>query len=314
MSGIVVTNELEAITQRTRKWLYWSIGAHVVFFLMLSLYDKIVPEPLAITEITWIDPVEAATPELPAAVARSEPAPAAKVSPARPSPRKVDDSFKREHPIAEVAPDPQSIEAIQDRLSERLASLQRNAATRPKKIASLALPSPVGRPKLAGAVDVARISRPSALTRTQTAKPNPIALTRSTRPTVRKAAVATPLPERPTARAQSDATESAARRELAGAQMTGPVADRPIISYDTPSYPEWAKREGVEASVMIYFVVLPDGQVKENVMVQKTSGFADFDDNAVNAILAWRFQALRGGKTGEQWGTIMFHYRLSDGN
>ncbi len=152
------------------------------------------------------------------------------------------------------------------------------------------------------------------MTRTKTAKPNPSLLTRSAKPTLRKAVVATPLPERPAARAQSDVTENAARRELDGAQMTGPVSDRPIISYTAPSYPEWAKREGVEASVMIYFVVLPDGHVKENVMVQKTSGFTDFDDNAVNAILAWRFQPLRGGKTGEQWGTIMFNYRLSDGN
>ncbi|MEE9271272.1 MAG: TonB family protein [Candidatus Krumholzibacteria bacterium] len=313
MAGQIVTEELEVIRQRTRKWLYWSIGAHALLFLMLSLYHKIIPEPLAITEITWIDPVEAATPALPVAVAKSEPAPAEKTSPERPSPRKIDDNFKREQPLAELAPDPQSIQAIQDKLSERLASLQRDATTRPKKIASLAAPSPVGRPKLAGVADDARTGRQTDLTRTEVSTPNPIALTRS-RTTIKKAAVATPVPKRPVARAQNDATESAAQREVAGAQMTGPVADRPIISYNTPVYPEWAKSEGVQASVMIYFVVLPDGHVKENVMVQKTSGFTDFDDNAVNAILAWRFAPLKGSVTGEQWGTIMFHYRLTGGN
>jgi TonB family protein len=65
---------------------------------------------------------------------------------------------------------------------------------------------------------------------------------------------------------------------------------------------------------MIYFVVLADGRVKENVMVQRTSGFADFDQNAVDAILAWRFESLAAGKTGEQWGTILFHYRLRSAN
>lgn len=314
MNGVTVTHELLAIRQRTRKWLYRSIGAHVLLFAFLSLYHRIVPEPPAITEITWIDDVETtAALALTAVATGNEAAPGDRTTLPRPSPRKIDETFERERPIAGLAPQAQSIEAIQDKLSERLASLQREATTKPKKIASLAIPTPVARPKLAGAIDVARTTRPGVLTRTATAKPKPIALTRS-RTTIEKAHVATPLPERPAARARSDATESAARRELAGAQMTGPVADRPIISYNTPSYPEWAKREGVQASVMIYFVVLPDGHVKENVMVQKTSGFTDFDDNAVNAILAWRFQALRGGTTGEQWGTIMFHYRLSGAN
>jgi TonB family protein len=68
----------------------------------------------------------------------------------------------------------------------------------------------------------------------------------------------------------------------------------------------------VEGSVTIYFVVLPDGRVKENIMLQKTSGFSDFDDNALNALKMWRFKPLEGGATGEQWGTITFHYRLTD--
>jgi TonB family protein len=50
--------------------------------------------------------------------------------------------------------------------------------------------------------------------------------------------------------------------------------------------------------------------VKENVVIQKTAGFGDFDENARLAIRAWRFEPLRGGRTGEQWGTITFHYRL----
>ncbi len=106
-------------------------------------------------------------------------------------------------------------------------------------------------------------------------------------------------------------TDSETSRTLAGAQLSGPVADRPLISYSTPVYPEWAKREGVEGTTKIYFIVLPDGRVKENIVIEKTSGFEDFDRNAAQALLAWRFQPLAGSQTGEQWGRIAFHYRLS---
>ena len=113
----------------------------------------------------------------------------------------------------------------------------------------------------------------------------------------------------PTTRLKAEKAESTARKTVAGMTVTGPVADRGLISFEKPQYPEWAKDEAVEGSVNIYFVVLPDGKVKENVMIQKTSGFADFDRNATEALLAWRFEPLRGGS--EQWGTITIHYRLN---
>ena len=71
-----------------------------------------------------------------------------------------------------------------------------------------------------------------------------------------------------------------------------------------------AQREGAEGSVTLYFIVRPDGSIKENVLVQKTAGFEDFDENARAALRAWRFAALPRGQTGEQWGTITFHFRL----
>jgi TonB family protein len=83
-----------------------------------------------------------------------------------------------------------------------------------------------------------------------------------------------------------------------------------VLQSAVPEYPEWAKREAVEGSVTLYFVVRPDGGVKENVVIQKTAGFGDFDENARLAIRAWRFEPLRNGRTGEQWGTITFHFRL----
>ena len=112
------------------------------------------------------------------------------------------------------------------------------------------------------------------------------------------------------AAAPAKAGQSTASRTIAGASLAGPIADRPVLFYTLPVYPEWAKEEAVEGSVTLYFVVLPDGSVKENVMVQKTAGFGEFDENARAALRAWRFEALKGGRTGEQWGTITFHFRL----
>jgi len=94
--------------------------------------------------------------------------------------------------------------------------------------------------------------------------------------------------------------------------LAGPIADRPVIAYTRPVYPEWAKRDAVEGSVTLYFVVRPDGGIKENVLVQKTAGFEDFDESARTALRAWRFAPLREGRTGEQWGTITFHFRLRE--
>jgi len=37
-----------------------------------------------------------------------------------------------------------------------------------------------------------------------------------------------------------------------------------------------------------------------------------FQDNARVALRGWRFEPLHAGRTGEQWGTITFHFRLRD--
>ena len=114
-------------------------------------------------------------------------------------------------------------------------------------------------------------------------------------------------------RSKPQDVDNAKVRKLAGASLLGPIADRNILQQQTPAYPDWAEVQGVEATVSLYFVVRPDGHIKENILVEKTSGFEDFDANAVTALRGWRFEALGPGSTGEQWGRITFHYRLSSG-
>jgi TonB family protein len=204
---------------------------------------------------------------------------------------------------------------VTDILDERISTIENNASDSATRLASLVPPPKVGVPALAGvraSETAGGGTTPSALQRD--ASPGagaPAALRRiegaPSRP-VMAAVVGDGPPVSATPAVQPE--DSRRTRDLAGARIIGPVADRAVLSYQVPDYPEWAKREGIEGTVTLYFFVLPDGHVKENVLVERTSGFADFDDGAVKALLAWRFAALPGGS--EQWGRITFHYRLGD--
>jgi len=48
-------------------------------------------------------------------------------------------------------------------------------------------------------------------------------------------------------------------------------------------------------------------------MVQKTAGFEDFDENAIRALVTWRFEPLQAGRRASS-GNDHVHYRLSDAN
>lgn len=305
-----LTREFAVITGRTRKCTALSVGIHLLLLLWFFVACRVPPEEEGLTEIVFIDPVEPLPAALPTAVAKSDPAPTTRIERQSADPREA--KFEREVPVADMAPEPQELKRVEDKVSEKLASLRTRVVEKTVDIAALSTPSPVGRPKLAGTSDAFQSPTRTELSRTEPMAPKPIALSRNNRRIVQAEIISVPVNTVPVDRARPKREESDARRVLAGAQLTGPVADRPILSYDVPDYPEWAKNEAIEGSVAIYFVVLPDGSVKENVMVEKTAGFADFDENAVRALLAWRFAPLEGGGTGEQWGTITFHYRLSD--
>jgi protein TonB len=302
--------ELQRATVRTRRCMGISVIAHLLLFSALTLVRAVTPDDGGVTEITWIDPSELVT-ELPPAEPEPAPVEPTRAPPVKPEPKPL--KFQRQEEVADLAPNPQDVQAAQAKLSERLSSLQKASSTSLPSLAAPKTTTTPRRPKLAAAPTKSTRTAPSDLKRTEGSAPSvPTTLKRS-RPNVQKAALDTALPEIDRG-PKNKVPTSNIKRSLAGADMTGPVADRKIVSYDKPHYPDWAKREGVEGSVMIYFVVRPDGSVGENVMVQKTSGFADFDDNAVQAILLWRFQPLAAGTSGDQWGTIEFHYRLGDAN
>jgi TonB family protein len=303
--------DLEESRGRTGWTMSASLLVHGALLLWLLFLKPAGGAVETLTEITLLDSAQ-----VQAMAAAGAPAPAS------PGPREtglrrsddVDDHFRRQSKTADFAPDPQSDLASADRVSARLASLRQDVhvPVTGGEGAPMALWStPAGVPNSTGGGGTAArgLDRGKELGGGQA-----VALGRgggsSGAGPARAADVAVSgLATTPAPASESD---SHARRSVAGAQIAGPIADRPVLQVVTPLYPDWAKRDGVEATVTLYFIVRSDGSVKENVLVQKTAGFAEFDDNARAALAAWRFEPLHGGRTGDQWGTITFHYKLRD--
>jgi TonB family protein len=291
MDALTISLELAAIKEQTRRLALWSLIAHaaaaVVFLAAATQPRTEAADDYVITEITWLDP--APEPE-PVVIARTETPvePEPVVVQARPEPVMPD----RDGSVAMV----QQLTAVNpgERSRELIAAGSLEPAARPRTPATLGSFTPrQARPRQdlgRGATGAATV--PAQLTKKQ---PGIVAAARPTAP-----------------RARPETMLAAAEEILPGISLAGEVSGRQLVSYTTPAYPEWAKRDGVEVSVELFFTVLPSGRVKENVLVQRTSGYDDFDRRAKQALATWRFESLSAGTVGEQWGRIEFKYRLRD--
>jgi TonB family protein len=97
-----------------------------------------------------------------------------------------------------------------------------------------------------------------------------------------------------------------------GFEIGGPVGDRKILHRILPEYPDWAEQKGIIAMVKIYFTVKPDGTLRTSLRVLRSSGYAELDDLAKQALLQWRFSPTSDNSTAESaWGVITFRFTLS---
>jgi TonB family protein len=92
--------------------------------------------------------------------------------------------------------------------------------------------------------------------------------------------------------------------------ITGPLANRAVTHREIPAYPDWARAKGIEANVALQFTVTPEGQVKDNILVVRTSGYPQMDEIAVNALKKWTFAALPQDKWRDEVGTITFNFSV----
>lgn len=94
-----------------------------------------------------------------------------------------------------------------------------------------------------------------------------------------------------------------------GGSISGEVKDREILHRENPPVPRWLEEKGVEAEVVIRFVVNPDGEVGDKVFVEKTSGYAELDRLAIEALKKFIFAPLPlNVRQVEQSGTIVIRF------
>ncbi len=100
-----------------------------------------------------------------------------------------------------------------------------------------------------------------------------------------------------------------AKPEKKTVEITGPIVGRKILTSYVPVYPDWARAEHIEADVVIKFYVSPEGEIREKLYLERTSGYSKLDRLAMEAIKKWVFEPLET-KGGDQWGIITFRYLL----
>jgi len=85
----------------------------------------------------------------------------------------------------------------------------------------------------------------------------------------------------------------------------------PVPVYNpTPSYPDIARRAGVEGTVYIKMWVTKEGKVKQAEVVKSTSNI--FDQNAMDAAVTWKFTpAIMNNAPISVWVTVPFKFRLN---
>ena len=113
-------------------------------------------------------------------------------------------------------------------------------------------------------------------------------------------------PDARLARRQAAAADAPQKK---GMEIEGPLADRRIVSYAVPTFPKWAKDQGIlEAELAIRFTVDEEGSVMSGMRVQRTSGFGRLDRLAMESLASWKFVPAPGA--GAQWGVITFRFLL----
>ena len=75
-------------------------------------------------------------------------------------------------------------------------------------------------------------------------------------------------------------------------------------------YPDSAQANGEEGTVLVRVYVRPNGRASR-VRVDRSSGFTDLDNAAVESVLNWRFiPAMRNGDTVSDWAAVKIVYQL----
>lgn len=296
MDTLTISLEIAAIQEKTRRLALWSFlihaGAAVLFLVGASQPRQIEKPEFTITEITWFDEIVET--------------------------EKLEIAPVQEDSVTELAVETEPIFPEADNsvalVQQRLDALRADTHSR-QQITQVAGVATRSTPKTA-ALGVFVPSTPAPTRRLDRGLPQSAqqaAKLHKKRTSVVAAANQLPGDVVNNAPSQKEKNQQEILKEIQpGISLAGEVSQRQLLSHLVPQYPEWAKREGVEVSVRLYFTVLPGGMVKENILIERTSGYDDFDRRARSALATWQFEQLPPGSLKEQWGRIEFKYRLRD--
>ncbi len=93
--------------------------------------------------------------------------------------------------------------------------------------------------------------------------------------------------------------------------MEGPLKYRKILKLELPPYPRWAEEKGIETSVSIRLWVDPKGKTKDNMYLEKTSGYAELDSLAMQYLARFMFVRIPDDQPQEdEWGVATFRFEL----
>lgn len=98
------------------------------------------------------------------------------------------------------------------------------------------------------------------------------------------------------------------------AKIEGELAGRSIKRQVNPVYPDWAKKQGVEAVVRFRLTVLPNGFLKmDDLQLDQTSGYRELDTDVYEALIQWEFTPLPPESPQvDQGGVISFAFSLKN--
>ena len=93
--------------------------------------------------------------------------------------------------------------------------------------------------------------------------------------------------------------------------MEGPLKYRKILKMELPPYPRWAEEKGLEMSVSIRLWVDAKGKVKDNMYLEKTSGYSELDHTAMDALKKFIFVQIPSDQAqDDEWGVATFRFEL----
>lgn len=99
------------------------------------------------------------------------------------------------------------------------------------------------------------------------------------------------------------------------AKLLESIQNAKVIERKAPQYPYTAAKSGREGWVQMSFVIDKDGRVVDPI-VEDSSGFKEFEKQALKAVKKWRYQpAIKNGKPIEQCqNTVQMDFRLDAAN